>query len=379
MKKRMIFMAMLCLSLLLLSGCSGTSESEQPSESTEEVVEEIPAGAILPVFEDEEKGIKSRVIKLRDFDLKLPEGYVYGKIDYEVENQAKKINTYTTYYVWMDNVAEREYVFATDTCVMLYIYEGVDTNSPIKELNDGQKKTSIQSYMNYFLNMLTVSYTTYDSPYPIDTSGAERSVFSFTGKSGDYITTTNGDICHPKSYYGYFLMDNEVTDGSNRNFDGFVFSNDDTGEIFRESEYNDIVRQIRSAHGITEFCGGLLNAEIESTNGLSYNQLVDEVILRSSYNDEVLENGVFYKTLLYYVTVTGREYERWNVDGAPKPTPVVKEEPEATEEALENSHVHDDSCCGLICGETDKENHSHSVSCCGFICEYADEESGTDE
>lgn len=371
MKKKMILLVMLCLSLLL-SACASTDASTDSASGEEEVVEEIPIGAILPVLADEAKGVKSREIELKDFTLQLPEGYVYGKVDYEVENQAKKTNTYTTYYVWMDE-EEREYVFETDTCIMFYIYEGVDTNSPIKELNDGQRKTSVQSYMNYFLNILTVSFTTYDSPYPIDTSDAKRCVYSFTGKSGNYITTTNGDICYPKSYYGYFLMDNEVTDGSDRNFNGFVFSNDDTGEIFRETEYNDIVRQLKSAYGISEFRGGILNAELDSTNGLSYNQLVDEVILRSDYDGSILERGVFYKTMLYYVTVTGRDLERWNVDGVSKPNH-SNHSNEDTADTEEETHIHTNDCCVLVCGVSQSQgNHIHSKNCIGFGCEYAEE------
>lgn len=389
MKKKIVLLAMLCLSLLLLSGCSELSGS--PNNGEEEPVVEVPAGAIFPVLADEEKGIKSRSIELRDFTLELPEGYVYGKVDYEVENASKKKNTYSAYYVWMDNNTEREYIFETDSCILLYIYEGVDTNTPQKELTAQQLMTSIRSYASYFTNMVAMKEGYYEQE-PVTTTDSKYNVLSFTGQSGNYITTTYNDICYPKAYYGFFLG-SAVTDNGERNFSGFVFSNEEEGEIFTRKEYDSLMKQIKSGCKIGEFNGigiaGLPPKEAK-TNGFSYDELVDEALYTNTETGKIMANGVFYKALLYYVNMDGRDYERWNVDGKPKPVRPIPTESEAeestdgtTEESTELTseatdkevHVHTDDCCGLICGVKTDE-HSHSADCIGFICEYAGEESG---
>lgn len=389
MRKRIIFLLTLILSLGLLTGCSELSGQTSGGEE-EEVVEQIPVGAICPVLADEEKGIKSREIELRDFTLELPEGYVYGKVDYEVENASKKKNTYSAYYVWMDNNTEREYVFETDSCILLYIYEGVDTNTPQKELTSQQLMTSIRSYASYFTNMVAMKEGYYEQE-PVATTDSKYNVLAFTGQSGNYITTTYNDICYPKSYYGFFLGSAE-TDNGERDFSGFVFSNEEEGEIFTRNEYNSLMRQIKAGCKIGEFNGigiaGLPPKEAK-TSGFSYDELIDEALYTNTETGKIMANGIFYKALLYYVNMDGRDYERWNVDGQPKPvrpipaedeteetTETTEESTETTEEQTEKAHIHTNDCCVLVCGVSQDENHRHSKECVGFGCEYAEE---TDE
>lgn len=375
--KKYILAVLVALCFVLLTGCaelSGLTGSATPEG--EEVVSEIPVGAILPVFEDEEKGIKSSEIVLTDFTLTLPEGYAYGKKDYTAENSAGKTNTYTTYYVWMD-AEDREYVFDTDTHIMLYIYDGIDTDSPHPKLDKLQAKTALRTvYLNYFFNLVGLRNGLYETDAALN-SNEEYWTFCFTGNSGEYITTSYGDACYPNAYSGFLLTEAE-TDDSDRGFYAFVFSNEETGEIFTESEYNDLMKQIKKQFKITDFHGSL-EFKIDVTDGYTYDELVTDVLYT---NDEgkVLKRGIFYNTLMYYVTETGRSYERTNVDGKKETTDTESEEQigENTEESTV-PHVHTNDCCMLICGLPQDENHTHSKECVGFGCDYAvdaDEDNG---
>ena len=48
--------------------------------------------------------------------------------------------------------------------------------------------------------------------------------------------------------------------------------------------------------------------------GRTYDELVKDVIYENAENN-TLQRGLFYNTLLYYVNTTGRSYERKNVEG----------------------------------------------------------------
>lgn len=301
MKKKIILMSIALLSsFLLLTGCG-----KEPVEEGE-VKKEYPKNAILPVFTDEDEDIKSTEIELTDFTFTIPDGYTYGKVDYE---------GYSTYYVWQDK-EDKEYSFALDGNVMLYIYEGLDTNSPHKQLTNTQAKMCLSnSYSSLFRNLISAKNVYYDAD--ISTSDDDRYyALCFTASGGEYLTTTYSEICYPRTYYGIFAME-QTTETSDRRWYGFVFSNDAEGEIFKESEYNYMLSQIKTALNISSFYTQAVpgsfnyNAFYDVSNGRSYEQLV---------GDESGENvGLFYNTLLYYVETLDREYERKNVDVSPVP------------------------------------------------------------
>ena len=73
-----------------------------------------------------------------------------------------------------------------------------------------------------------------------------------------------------------------------REYYGFVFSNDNTGDIFAEEEYNSVFDQIKSAFSLTTFYS--LNSIVydpmqDTSKGRSYAQL----------------DGLFHNTKNYYI------------------------------------------------------------------------------
>lgn len=315
--------------LLLLTGCAAGNEEET------EPVNKIPSNAIFPVMVDARSGSKSRTIQLSDKAIVLPEGYVYGKEEFEADG-------YTIYYVWQDK-KEKEYSFNLDADIMLYIYDGLDSDSPHKEINKVQALSSMKTgYMNQFVNLVTLRNRMPDAEVGLSDDGRYYT-YSFTGNSGDYISTTYADACYPKTYYGIYTLETK-TRSSDRRYYGFIFSNDSTGEIFKQSEYEDLLSQIKNGFNISKFYS-LPNAaqEIDFSDGRSYKQLVAEIIYQKE-GSNYYQRGLFYNTLLYYIETTGRNYVRKNVDGSKSQattpteptvieTEIVIEELEATGEA----------------------------------------------
>lgn len=312
-----ICMALVC-SFLLLTGCAMNSTEETVAESGP------PADAIFPVMADGANGIKSNKIDLTDFTLTLPEGYVYGKVDYEEAG-------YTTYYVWQDK-KNKEYSFELDADIMLYIYDGLDVNSPHREINKAQALASIKTgYMNYFANLVTLRNRMTDAEVCSSDDGRYYT-FCFTGNSGEYITTTYSDMCYPKTYYGIYTMEVKTND-SDRQYYGFIFSNDSQGEIFKQSEYENLLEQIKQQFNISKFYS-LPNADqaLDYSNGKSYKQLVADVLYEKE-GTNYIERGTFYNSLLYYIEATGRGYVRKNVDGSKSQAAAAATEPDTEETA----------------------------------------------
>ena len=167
MQKKLRVILLMVVTLLLLSGCS--------QKETVEVTEpQYPTGAIFPVMADEEKGIKAREIILDNFTLQLPNGYVYGKVDYGKDTEIP----YTTYYVWKDK-ADKEYSLELDNDILFYVYEGTDTNSPHQALEQMQAKISIRTgYLNYFFNLVSLEKGMFDGDV-VESSDRKNFVFSF--------------------------------------------------------------------------------------------------------------------------------------------------------------------------------------------------------
>lgn len=243
------------LSSLILSGCSisfsdGVGLGNDGTE-TEEVT--TPSGAV--------EAVEGGNIKLEDMTLKLPNGMKYG----EMESEAGKI-----YYVWD---TEKEYVLPTDTDVILYVYEGMDSASPDTELEDREARYSMtQTYMQTFRESMNASLI----PDPSAVLNNKWYVCQMTGYSGEYIMTTYGTMCYPKYYYGIYTLQKEKDEGKySRRYYGFVFSNDGEGNIMEEIDYNSLFGQIKSSFGLTEFYSAPQLEYEESkdySNGYSYSQ-----------------------------------------------------------------------------------------------------------
>ena len=309
-RKFLIICAVMMFSLTGLVGCS----------AKEEVVEsEYPAGAIFPVIDPDRGGLNSTTIPLTDFNFKIPRGYVYGKVDYK--------EGYTVYYVWQDK-RDKEYSFELDSDVLLYIYDGSDESSLHKEINKGQALSSMKgSYMANFANFVTLRNRMPDAEAGVS-DDQRYFTFTFTGNSGDYVSTTYSEMCYPKTYYGIYALESYTNDAS-RQYYGFIFSNDSEGEIFKQSEYENLMSQIKTQFSVSKFYGVPgVDPAIDYSDGRSYRQLVGDVIYEKE-GTNYFERGLFYNTLLYYVETTDRTYIRRNVDAAkyiPTPEPSISEE-----------------------------------------------------
>jgi len=93
------------------------------------------------------------------------------------------------------------------------------------------------------------------------------------------------------------------TDDYSRSYYGFIFSNDSTGAIMEESEYNDLFGQIKKAFSITEFYTAPQLEYDEATDyskGYSYEQLT----------------ALFSDTMNYYGMSAQKPTETESIDGA---------------------------------------------------------------
>lgn len=296
----------------LLTGCSFQFDMDSSDKTSEEPKKtKIPANAITAVVTDEEQGIDGSVIKLSDFEIKLPKGYVYGKKEYKKSKGDTTPNS-MIYYVWKED-EEVNYVLDTDTRIMLYIYDGLDENSPHKELTDQQAMIAMKTnYINQFASVVTLRDRYYDTS-AVTSSDNKFYVWQFKGSSGESALTAYSEICYPKGYYGITAIQNKTTD-ANRNFYNFIFSNDNTGEFWKKSEYDSLMGQIKKSLNFSKFGGGVENPKmVDVSNGYSYEQLVTDELYKEN-NTEKKVGGLFYNVLLYYVSETGRSYERVNID-----------------------------------------------------------------
>ena len=267
--KKPIFGSIMLLCVLLLSGCSisfsdGISSSGENAEETS-----LPAGAV------EQSG--GREIEMQDITLRLPDGYHYGIS--EMENGK-------VYYVWN---TEEEYVLPTDSNVVLYVYEGTDLSSPDSTLEEVDARVSItQNYIQIFRQMVSGSIVS--DPQAI--LNGEWYILQMTGNSGEYLFTTYNSLCYPKQYYGIYAVQNTTDEESNhRRYYGFIFSNDGTGNIITEQDYNSLVEQIKEAFTITDFYTNPQNEynydpAVDYSKGYSYSQI--ETLFQNTKNYYVM-------------------------------------------------------------------------------------------
>lgn len=205
------------------------------------------------------------------------------------------------------------FVFDTDAYttayhenVSLYIYSGLDRTTPAVGLKDYQIKASCQAYMNGSLGanvqLRNVMWDVTNVPqiaenplFPevndIDLNG-DFYVMTFTANAGDYETTTYGEQVFPQQYFGIYLMEKEMWQGSFRRWYGFVFTNDGVGDIMDEEAYDDIMTQLKTEFEVTRYYTAILD-----TTAWNYDKLVD---YRYGRNYEQL-SSLFGATKNYYI------------------------------------------------------------------------------
>lgn len=299
---------MLCI-CVILSGCVSISKLEDTSIDGMENGNGSVGAALYPVLNNETKATE---IELERFTLQLPEGYAYTRVERTLESSTGNAIPYNLYYVWQDK-PEKEYVLDYDGDILLYIYEGIDTNSQHMEISDVQAKDSLKLYASILTAAVSSSVPTFDT-MPVLTADKQTYAITFSANSGKNITTSYNEMLYPKTYYGVYTVDAENKD-SNRQFYGFVFSNDSEGEIFKKSEYENLFGQIKNAFGISEFTYiESQPQELQFKTGRTYEDLVNPVVYEQE-TPRILQRGLFYNSLMYYVNTTGRSYERNNVDG----------------------------------------------------------------
>lgn len=253
MKQKSYKFLILCMSAFLLTGCNISFSDGLNLTGSGEKAEEtaIPSGAV--------KAETGNEIKIQDVALRLPEGMKYGE---------KETDAGRAFYVWE---TDKPYVLPTDSDIIMYVYEGKDTASPDNSLTDSEARYSIaQTYMQVFRENVDGKI----SADPITVSNDDWYILQLTGYSGDYLTTSYGTMCYPKYYYGVYALE-KTNDNYSRNYSGFVFSNDSTGKIISEKDYNDIYGQIKTAFSITKFYSAPMLEYDEAkdfSNGYSYKQ-----------------------------------------------------------------------------------------------------------
>ena len=117
-------------------------------------------------------------------------------------------------------------------------------------------------------------------------------ILQMTGNSGEYLFTTYNSLCYPKQYYGIYAVQNTTDEESNhRRYYGFIFSNDGTGNIMTEQDYNNLVEQIKEAFTITDFYTNPQNEynydpAVDYSKGYSYSQI--ETLFQNTKNYYVM-------------------------------------------------------------------------------------------
>ena len=250
----------MCIFTVLLTGCDiSFSDSANFMENGEEITETTtPNGAVEVSIGNE--------IKMQDITLRLPEGMKYGETN---------MDTGRVFYVWE---ADKPYVLPTDSDIIMYIYEGKDNASPDTELKDSEARYSIsQNYVQTFRESVSGSIVA----DPTAVLNGDWFALQMTGYSGDYLMTTYGTMCYPKYYYGIFTLQKEKdAEKYNRRYYGFVFSNDGTGNIMSQTDYSDLLGQIKSGFSISEFytapqLPGMYDEAKDFSKGYSYGQYAD--------------------------------------------------------------------------------------------------------
>ena len=270
MSKKIVWLSLLLTITLALSGCSLTGKKEVIQT---ENVPSVPKGAVM--------ASEGKKIELTDLSLTLPDGMNYGQ---------KETDNGTVYYVWN---TEEDYVLPTSLDVIFYIYEGNDKKSPDKVLSDAEARNSIsQTYMQTFRTGVEKGHINIDANIVYNNKWYN---LCFIGDSGsDNIVTTYGTYCYPKTYYGIYTLQKNVSADYSRNYYGFVFSNNSEGEIMTEGEYTSLFNQIKSGFGIETFFTLPQNPlsydpAKDTSKGYSYTQL--ETLFENTKNYYIVKNN----------------------------------------------------------------------------------------
>lgn len=264
MIKKLLNAVLVLSAIVFVTGCS------VENKETIEDVSAVPSDAIYAIKGDE--------INLSAMTLSLPEGMSYGK---------RETEDGISYYVWKSGA---EYVLSSSVDILFYVYEGNDYKSPDLELEDSQVRSSIDFYIQQgFSSEVEEARVILDAGMIINNGWYTLCFTGYGGATNE--VTTYGVYCYPKSYYGVYLLQKNVSEDYTRNYYGFAFSNDGNGDIFTEEEYNFLFSQIKSGFGLEEFF---------TMPQLNYDKTQD---FSEGYNYEQLQE-LFKDTVNYYI-ITG--------------------------------------------------------------------------
>lgn len=106
------------------------------------------------------------------------------------------------------------------------------------------------------------------------------------------------------------MLQKAVADDYSRNYYGFIFSNDGTGDILTESEYNSLFSQIKNGFAIETFFTMpqmTYDAATDYSNGYSYEQL--KTLFNDTTNYYIITGGRATETEIEEATETTEETE----------------------------------------------------------------------
>lgn len=215
------------------------------------------------------------------------------------------------------------YITAYNENITLYVYSGIDRNSPAENLTSTQVKLSLRSYLDKSLGaneqLKNVAYAgsvpdipsweliAEESPSHMNPlTNGEYYVGTFTADSGEPISSTYGENFFPKKYFCIYLLEKEKDEaGSVRRWYGFVLTNDGVGDYMDEEMHKDFYGMLTDEFGITLYPTEIWDTSFyvydegkDYRNGLSYEQFealfdgVKQYYLIFNTKKTEIDNGV---------------------------------------------------------------------------------------
>lgn len=307
MKKKLGLIVMLGMTTIMMSGCSFSSFTGSNTSAEES---EIPSD-VLVASEENKISVGSGIA-----DITVPEDYKVGSGEFTDQTG----NKFNLYGIWKnknstDSVSENvssnetttvDYKSPTDKDIEFYAMYGEDTMSPDAELELGEVRTSLATYNGYLSSLISLNYPMIDDISLNDSNGqpvVDKSgntsprmsrdgkwyYTTFTATSGDSVSTTYNTLCYPKSYFGIMMLGTNQNEDSSRKYYIFVFSNDSTGKIMSEAEYDMLYSQIKSVYSLDGFYtapemsdSSMVDKSKNYYNGRTYSQF--EALMEDTYN-----------------------------------------------------------------------------------------------
>lgn len=308
MKRKINFYIVLFISFILLVSCeSANFDGHKDNGMDKYGTLKSQESNILTMGTEEKLSIPRRytLIKGREKDsVYNTEFDVYGVID-ESDNEinsSSNINKRESESS-IDNVETQEVELpVNDSSIIFYAIYGIDLMSPDENIDSTQVKSSMDKYLSYAKNTLSITSITLDSiaendeegnsvlenskTIPRTSSDGKWYYTSFTCYSGKSISTSYNTACFPKTYYGIILLSKDLDQENKRYWRIYIFSNNQEGKTFSEEDYNDIFEQIKESYQLRLFYTiKQLNydSELDTHNGLNYQQFSNLFINTKNY------------------------------------------------------------------------------------------------